>query len=280
MRSVLRHPNLDAAFKNLMLSLPSEVYVAEQLAVVDPQRIHAVRHALVSQLAQALHADWEWAYQAHQVSGAYSPDAVPAGKRALANRALGMLCLSSVAQGDAVWPGRAFQRFKDATNMTDRRGALSALVNSHAALAEPALQGFHEMFRGEALVIDTWFALQAGAPEADGRVFARAKQLLKHPDFSIRNPNRARSLIGTLCGSNPAAFHRVDGAGYAFWADRVLELDTINPQLAARLARFCDRWSQLAEPYRGAAREAIARVAAKPELSSDVSEIVTHALQA
>ena len=280
MRSVLRHPGLDAAFKNEVLSLPSEAYAAEQLAVVDPQRIHAVRHAMLTQLAQALRADWEWAYQTHQVSGAYSPDPMPAGKRALANRALAMLCLDSVAVGDAVWPGRAMQRFEDATNMTDRLGALSALVNSHAELAEPALQKFHEMFRGEALVIDTWFALQASAPETDGRVFARAKQLLKHPDFSIRNPNRARSLIGALCAGNPAAFHRVDAAGYVFWADRVLELDAVNPQLAARIARICGRWSQLAEPYRGAAREAIARVAAKPGLSSDVNEIVTHALQA
>ena len=132
------------------------------------------------------------------------------------------------------------QRFKDAGNMTDRLGALSALVNSHSALAEGALEKFHTMFRNEALVIDAWFALQASAPEQDGRVFARAKQLLKHPDFSIRNPNRARSLIGTLCAGNPAAFHRTDAAGYVFWADRVIELDSVNPQLASRMARYAE----------------------------------------
>ncbi|MEO8060266.1 MAG: aminopeptidase N [Burkholderiales bacterium] len=280
MRSVLRHPALDAAFKNEVLSLPSESYVAEQLAVVDPQCIHTVRNAMLTQLSSALHADWEWAFDAHQVAGAYSPDPVSAGKRALANRALMMLCLGSAASGDTVWPGRALQRFKDAGNITDRLGALRALVNSHSALAEPALEKFHAMFRGEALVIDAWFALQAGAPEVDGHVFARAKQLLKHPDFSIRNPNRARSLIGTLCAGNPSAFHRADAAGYVFWADRVIELDSANPQLASRMARYADRWSQLAEPYRTAAREAIARVAAKPGLSSGVNEIVTHALQA
>ena len=280
MRSVLRHPQLDAAFKNLVLALPSESYIAEQLDSVDPQRIHAVRESLLAQLSRALRADWEWAFENHQVAGAYSPDPVSAGKRALANRALGRLCTDAAAQGESVWPGRALQRFKDATNMTDRLGALSALVNSHSGLAEAALKSFHTMFRNEALVIDAWFALQAGAPETDGRVFARAKQLLKHPDFSIRNPNRARSLIGTLCAGNPAAFHRADAAGYVFWADRVIELDSANPQLASRMARYCDRWSQLAEPYRSAAREAIARVAAKPGLSSDVNEIVTHALQA
>ncbi len=279
MRSVLRHPGLDAAFKNEVLALPSESYVAEQLSVVDPQRIHTVRHAMLTQLASALRADWEWAFDAHQVSGAFSPDPVSAGRRALANRALMMLCLGSATAGDAVWPGRALQRFKDAGNMTDRIGALGALVNSHSSLAEAALEKFHAMFRSEALVIDAWFALQASAPEMDGRVFARARQLLKHPDFSIRNPNRARSLIGTLCAGNPAAFHRADAAGYVFWADRVIELDSVNPQLASRMARYCDRWSQLAEPYRTAAREAIGRVAAKPGLSSDVNEIVTHALQ-
>jgi aminopeptidase N len=162
--------------------------------------------------------------------------------------------------------------------LTDRLGALTALVSSHAEPAEAALQKFYEMFRNQPLVIDTWFSLQAGAPEADGRVFARFKQLLKHPDFSIRNPNRARSLLWGLCVNNPAAFHRNDAAGYVFWADQVIELDGINAQLAARFARVLDRWDRLAEPYRSAAREAIARVAAKPDLSSNVREIVNSAL--
>ncbi|MCX7660350.1 MAG: aminopeptidase N [Caldimonas manganoxidans] len=278
MRGVLRHPGLDAAFKELVLTLPSEGYLAEQLDEVDPQRIHAVREAARLQLALALQRDWEWAYETHQVRGGYSPDPVSAGRRALANLALAHLCLAAAQTGDPVWPGRTYQRFKDATNMTDRLGALNALVNSHAELAPAALERFHAMFRHEALVIDKWFALQASASEKDGRVFARCRALLSHPDFSLRNPNRARSLITALCFMNPAAFHRTDAAGYVFWADRVLELDPINPQLAARVARAMDRWKQLAEPYRSAAREAIARVAAKAELSKDVREIVTRAL--
>ena len=278
MRDILRHPALDAAFKDMVLTPPSEAYVAEKLTVVDPQHIHSAREAMRAQLAAALRDDWAWAYEQHQVAGAYTPDAVSAGKRSLANQALSMLCLDAVARGDAIWPGRAFQRFKDAANMTDRLGALAALVNAHAELAAPALERFHAMFKGEALVIDKWFALQATAPEVDGRVFARAQQLLTHPDFSIRNPNRARSLIASLCMMNPAAFHRADAAGYGFWADRVLELDAANPQLAARMARIMDRWSRLAEPYRSAARGAISRVAAQPDLSSDVREIVSRAL--
>jgi aminopeptidase N len=102
--------------------------------------------------------------------------------------------------------------------------------------------------------------------------------LLLHPDFHLRNPNRARSVISTFCHANPGAFHRADAAGYVFWSERVLEIDTFNPQVAARLARALDRWKKLAEPYRTAAREAIARVAAKPELSNDVREVVTRAL--
>ena len=193
---------------------------------------------------------------------------------------LTMLCRNATATGDTVWPGRAYQRVKDASNMTNRFGALAALVVSHAELASPALSHFHALFKDDALVIDNWFALQATAPETDGRVFARVKQLLKHPDFSIRNPNRARSVLGSFALRNPAAIHRSDAAGYVLWADRVLELDAINPQLAARLARAMDLWSKLAEPYRSAAREAIARVAAKADLSADVREIVTHALAA
>ena len=278
MRTVLRHPTLDAAFKDLALTLPTEGYMAEHLNPVDPTRIQTARMGLMKQLASALRADWEWAFESHQVSGPYTPDSRSSARRALANRALAMLCLDSVDKGQSAWPTRASQRFDDATNMTDRLGALSALVRSHAQHAETALQRFHEIFRNEPLVIDTWFSLQAGAPEVDGKVFARFKQLLKHPDFSIRNPNRARSLLSGFCAANPGAFHRTDAAGYALWADHVIELDTINPQFAARFARVLDRWSQLAEPYRSAARAAIQRVAAKPDLSGNVREIVTNAL--
>jgi aminopeptidase N len=279
MRSVLRHRELDPAFKELVLTLPSEGVVAERLVGgVDPQRIHAVRERFLDQLAQRLQADWEWAWQAHQVVEGYLPSAEQSGRRALANLALAMLVRQAVAFTDPVWPGRAFQRVKDAVSMTDRLGALSALVDSHAELAEPALARFHALFADEPLVIDKWFALQARAPERDGRVMARAKALLRHADFSLTNPNRARSLVMALCLFNPAAFHRIDAAGYVFWGDRVIEIDAINPQLASRLARALDRWQQLAEPYRSAAREAIARVAARPELSDDTREIVSRAL--
>jgi len=281
MRAVLNNTQLDAAFKELALTLPGEAYIAEQLDVVDPQDIHAAVEAAQIQLAAALREDWIAAFDANQIKEGYSPDPVSAGKRALANLALAMLVLDAKAQArpDAgVWLGRAYQRFKDATNMTERMGALAALVNGHAELAEPALTRFHALFKGDAQVIDKWFALQAMAPERDGRTFAKVRQLAQHPDFTLKNPNRARSLLISLCKNNPAAFHRTDAAGYVFWADQLLALDAINPQAAGRVARVMDRWAVLAEPYRSAALEAIRRVAAKPDLSSDVREIIERAL--
>jgi aminopeptidase N len=293
LRSVLQHPKLDAGFKELVLTLPSEAYIAEQLDALDPQAVHTVREALRLNLAQALHSEWAACFAAHSHTGAYVPDARSSGQRALAHLALSQLCLAAQVSGDTLWPGKALQRFKDAANMTDRFGALSALVSSRHALAEPALARFYEQFKNEPLVVDKWFALQAAAPEtgrvdrplsaanaanASGAVLPKVRQLMAHPDFSLRNPNRARSLIGTYCQANPAGFHRPDAAGYVFWSERVLELDAINPQVAARLARALDRWRKLAEPYRSAACEAIGRVAAKTSLSKDVREVVTRAL--
>ncbi len=278
MRQVLHHPRLDAAFKELVLTLPSETYLAEQLDVVNPQHIHAVREGMRLQLATALESDWASVYQAHKDTGAYTPDPLSSGRRALAGMALTYLCLAAQASGDNTWPTKTLQRFKTAGNMTDRFNALAALVSSGHALAAQALQLFHAMFRDEALVIDKWFSLQASSPDRSGNTLTAIRQLMKHSDFSLRNPNRARSVISTYCQGNPAGFHRPDAAGYVFWSERVIELDALNPQVAARLARALDRWSKLAEPYRSAAREAISRVAAKTDLSKDTLEVVTRAL--
>jgi aminopeptidase N len=159
-------PQLDAAFKELVLTLPSETYMAEQLDVVDPQRIHAVREAMRLQLATACRADWECRLRSHQRHrrlharcrclrpprpGRPGPHAPVPGRR---------------ASGDTVWPGKTLQRFKDAGNMTDRFNALAALVSSGHPLAARALQRFHAMFKDEALVIDKWFACRPARPTA------------------------------------------------------------------------------------------------------------------
>lgn len=163
--------------------------------------------------------------------------------------------------------------------MTDRMGALRALLEGQSVLAQPALERFHALFQDEALVLDKWFRLQATRNDLDGKVLGQVRALLQHKDFHLSNPNRVRSLITAFCHANPGAFHRADAAGYVFWADQVLALDGINAQIAARLARAMDHWKRLAEPYRSAAGEAIRRVAAKPDLSADVREVVSRALQ-
>ena len=278
MQAVLNHPDLDSAFKELVLTLPSETYISEQLESVDPQQVHAVREAMKLQLAQSLQSDWQTCYEQNKVTGAYSPDAKSSGKRALSGMALSMLCLAAVHDGTSIWPGKALQVFKDAHNMTDRFNALVALVGSGHDLAAQALAQFHALFKNEALVIDKWFGLQASTPDRGGNILPIVRQLMQHPDFNLRNPNRARSLIFSYCSSNPGGFHRTDAAGYVYWSERVIELDAINPQVAARLARALDRWKKLAEPYRQAAKAAIERVAAKSDLSNDVREVVTRAL--
>ena len=192
--------------------------------------------------------------------------------------ALSMLCLAAQQCGESVWPHKAMQAFQGAQNMTERFNALNALVSSGHALAAQALAQFHAMYKNEALVIDKWFALQAGAPDHGGHVLPAVRQLMQHADFHLKNPNRARSLIFSYCSANPGAFHRHDAAGYVFWSERVMELDAFNPQVAARLARALDRWRKLAQPYRDAAQTAIQRVAAKADLSNDVREVITRAL--
>lgn len=277
LRAVLTHPQLDAGFKALALTLPSETIIAEQLQPADPQRIHAVRRAMQQQLAAALHDDWQRVWDARE-RGAWQQDTASAGRRALAAQALAMLCLHAQATGDAVWPGRAYQLTKDAGNMSERLAALRALIGAGHPLAERALAQFYARYAGDALVIDKWFALQATAPDEGGSVLAQVQRLMAHPDFTLKNPNRARALIFSYCIANPAAFHRADAAGYSFWAEQVLALDAINPQVAARLARALERWAALAEPYRSAARAAIAHVAERGQLSRDVREITTRAL--
>ena len=274
LRAVLRDPKLDPAFKELLLTPPGEAYIAEQLEEVDPPRIHRARQALRTALAQELAQDWQTLWDTLTPEGGYSPDFASAGRRALRNLAQVHLC----ELGQATWLGRVYQRVKDADNMTDRFAALAALVHVGADLAKPALERFATQFAGEALVMDKWFALQASAPDHDGQQLDRVRALMQHPAFSIHNPNRARSVLFAYCQANPGAFHRADGAGYAFWAEQVQALDAINPQVAARLARALDRWRKLAPAYREAAQQALRTVAESATLSSDTREIIERAL--
>ncbi len=278
LRAVLTSDALAPGFKELVLTLPSESYIAEQLHSVDPQRIHIVREQMREAIAQALTPEWANAFTTYNATQPYSPDAHSSGQRGLANLALQYLVLNGARTSDNTWSEAALQRFKLANNMTDRFGAMAALANGGSHLAAVALEKFYAMFKHDALVLDKWFALQAGRVDRDGDVLPSVKRLLAHPDFNVKNPNRARSVLSTFCQGNPAAFHRTDAGGYVLWAEKVIELDAFNPQVAARLARALDRWEILAEPYKAAARIAIERVAAKPDLSADVREVISRAL--
>jgi aminopeptidase N len=270
-RATLGNTGLDPAFRELALILPSETVIAEQMAVVDPHAIHAVRQYLKRSMASALRMEWRVAYQSNRTPGAYKPDPDSAGKRGLKNLSLSYLAELDDAEAHQL----AQTQYDHANNMTDRIAALSALANGSAPGREEALARFYEEFEQEALVVDKWFALQATARTTD---VAAVRELMTHPAFTLKNPNRARSLIFSFCNGNPAQFHAVDGSGYAFWAEQVIALNAINPQVAARLARTLDRWRKYAPALQEKMRAALKQVADTPSLSKDVLEVVTKSL--
>ncbi len=149
------------------------------------------------------------------------------------------------------------------------------MTNSDHPAAADALHQFYQEFESEALVIDKWFSLQAvsHATTASG-----VRELMRHPAFTIKNPNRARSLLFAFCNNNPAQFHAADGSGYTLWAEQVIVLNEINPQVAARLARALDRWRKYAPRLQASMKAALEKVAATKALSNDVAEVIGKAL--
>ena len=271
LRKLLNDKTLDPAFRELAMSLPSEGMLAEQMTEIDPQAIHIARRALRRHLAQALRADLLAAFHANHTPGAYRPDAISAGRRALRNTALAYLAELGDGQSHKLMQ----DQLEHATNMTDRIAALAAMVNNGAPDVEEALQQFYADFEEEPLVIDKWFTLQAAAPSTDVQ---RVKKLMKHSAFTLKNPNRARSLLFAFCNSNPAQFHAADGSGHAFWAEQVIALNAINPQVAARLARGLDRWRKYTPALQKSMRAALEKVVATKKLSKDVAEVLNKAL--
>jgi aminopeptidase N len=269
--ATLNSDELDPAFREIALSLPSEIVVAEQMDEIDPQAIHRARRFLRRSLAQKLRDDLVRIYEEQRTDGPYSPDAEAAGKRALKNMALFYLSELDDAHAHALMQ----KQYEQANNMTDRIAALTAIVNGHAPGKTDALADFYREFEDEPLVIDKWFSLQAMAPTAD---VAAVRELMQHRAFSLKNPNRARSLIFSFCNGNPSGFHATDGSGYAFWSEQVIALDALNPQVAARLARSLDRWRKYKPALRDQMQAALRRVASAPRLSKDLKEVITKSL--
>jgi len=265
-RKLLSDP--DPAFVAEVLTLPGEAFLAEQMAVVDPDRLHAARNTLRRELARSLTKEFQTAYEKNHVAGPYSPAPASSGRRALRNLALGYLA----ELGD---PGRAWEQFRAADNMTDAMAALGVLANLDCAEGPMALEVFYARWKDEPLVVDKWLAVQAGSRLS--RTLNEVKNLLRHPAFDLKVPNKVYALIRTFA-SNHVRFHAADGGGYAFLAGQILALDALNPQVAARMARAFDRWKRFDEGRKAKAKAALERIRDAKGTSKDVMEIVTKAL--
>jgi aminopeptidase N len=262
----------DPAFKALLLALPSEPDLALVMKPADPAAIHEARDALLTRLAAHLEAELRRLHTSLQDLGEFSPDAAGAGRRALRNGALDLLAANPRSEHAEL----ALGHFQAAANMTDAIGGLNALMRLGGEAYEQALTAFFERWKGEPLVIDKWFNVQARDPSetALGRVMG----LTAHPAFEPKNPNRFRALVSTFSTFNPARFHDPSGAGYRFLADQILAVDGFNPTMAARLLDPLDGWRRY-KPELGALMKAeLERIAGADGLSKNVLEKATRAL--
>jgi aminopeptidase N len=268
--ATLQSNSLDVAFKAEAILPPSETLVAERMEVVDPDAIHASREALRKAIGAALSNEL---LAAHKSGGVAGDDLSPQAKgtRRLRAVALGLLAAADGPRAAAL----AKAQFDGADNMTDRQGALGVLVSTETPERQEALDAFYQRFHDDPLVLDKWFALQASAQRED--TVDEVLKLAHHPDFTIGNPNRLRSLAGTF-GGNHWAFHSADGRGYAFLADMIIAADKLNPQVAARLVPAFGRWRRFELRRAEMMRQALERIVATPSLSKDVYEQASKSL--
>ncbi len=269
--AVLDGADTDPAFAAEALMLPGEAYVADQMAVVDTDGIHAVRMALRVAIGQALDAKLRDTYARLGDTDPARIDGVAMGRRALRNICLGYIA----AAGDAAL---AAAQFHEAGNMTDSLAALSALGASDNPYRQDALATFHARWRDEPLVLDKWFAIQAMSPRPG--VLDDIAALYRHPDFDTRNPNRFRALVGSFAFGNPRWFNDSSGAGYAFLADAIIALDPSNGQTAARLVSPLGAWKRQKPARQALMRGQLERILAAPGLSRGTAEMAGKSLGA
>jgi aminopeptidase N len=269
-RQTLTDPDLDAAFIGEALLLPSEAFIGDHLLVVDPDVIAAARDALRVDIGGELEEHWRAAYQ-RTAANRYEYAPGPKGARRLRTVALGYIAASDAPDA----PQIAYRQFADSDNMTDRQGALGVLANDDAPERTQALDEFHKRYRHDALVLDKWFSAQAYSTRAD--TVAVVEALAGHEDFTLANPNRVRSLVGAFA-ANQRAFHDKSGRGYRFLAEKVIEVDRLNPQTAARLVPPLGRWRRFEEMRGVMMKTELQRILATPGLSKDVFEQVSKSL--
>jgi aminopeptidase N len=268
----LSDQSADEAFKALMLALPSESDLAQAAAPADPAALHEARNALRTRLAVHLEGVLFRLHTGLHDRGPFSPDAASAGRRALRNACIDLLC--SAPGEDA--GERARGHYYGASNMTEAMGGLNALMLIGGEAFEAALVDFYDKWSHEPLVIDKWFALQARSPGED--VLGRVIALTAHPAFDPRNPNRLRALVQSFASANPARFHDPSGAGYRFLADQILMVDALNPSVAARLIEPLGSWRRYVPALGELMREELRRILAHPGLSNNVLELAQKAL--
>ncbi len=271
-RAIAEDAELDPAFKALACTLPSQEFIGDQLNIVPVETIHAVRQGLRLQIGTELRDIWENLYDQMQVEEPFEPSAAQAGKRALRNTALAYL----TAAGDTEAANLAKQHYDRADNMTDMMAALGLLCNMESKLRDDALTHFEEMFGENESVMDKWFALQAMATRPG--TLSVVQGLSQHRAFDIRNPNKVRSLVGAFAMGNPLHFHVLDGSGYRFLANSVIELDSLNPQVAARLLGPLGTWRRYNSERQALMKAELNRIINVPVLSPDSFEIATKSL--
>lgn len=260
---------LDNAFKALLLGVPSEAELWDGAENIDPLRYHQAREALLDILAVRFLPKWhelnrQAAKQENQ-SYEYSPEA--AGWRTLRN-----VCRAFVLRADPAHIETVAEKYAEmAQNMTHEWGILSAVNGNESDTRNRLLAQFADKFSDDALVMDKYFALVGSSRRSD--TLQQVQTALQHPKFSLENPNKARSLIGSFSRNVPH-FHAEDGSGYRFIADKVIEIDRFNPQVAARLVQAFNLCNKL-EPHRkNLVKQALQRIRAQEGLSKDVGEIV------
>jgi aminopeptidase N len=259
----------DPALLAEQLRLPSEEYVGEQLPIIDVDGIHTVSQFLRRALAAELNAEFCRRYEELDDSAAYDTSQPSMARRSLKNACLAYL-VESAGGAD-----RAHRQFQKSDNMTDSVAALIGLVHSDADSAMDVLKEFERKFQDDALVMDKWFTIQVTKPGSE--TVQRAQSLLEHPAFSLKNPNKVRAVIGAFAMFNPTGFHAASGAGYQFVADQISALDSLNPQIAARMATCFNNWKRYDRDRQRLMQEQLRRLA-DGSLSRDTGEIVTKAL--
>ncbi len=270
--AILADKESDPSLVSLALALPAEPYLSERFDILDPGHVHAARKAARAQLAGAHASKLREVRARNYTKEAYSADKARIAKRKLANTCLSFLF--AVEKDEDITACVA--QFNSADNMTDSVAALMCLCDIEGPERDAALASFYERWKDEPLVIDKWFTMQAVSDRDDAVECVIA--LSKHPDFTLKNPNRARSLLGYFGMANAAHFHRPDGAGYRFLTDHLIEIDSLNPQIASRLITPLLRWKTLEPVRRELMKAELKRIAAKDNLSKDVHEKVSKAL--